>query len=462
MAGRKNSTFKSILVALLSVCAVIQTGMLWLDGSSGHNFFYYIKEKSLYKTDNSNPVEAIKPTDIYFGTGDGMFRKAEKQYDIEKNCSEIIKNAIHSDNLTQIPAFDWSESLDGSCFVYEFDIPVPFNEYVSGIGESEKHMPSFLKTFTRIVISGNNSSSDGAKVYFVDTQGETDTAAEYSSDNASAVSALISAAEKQIKENPDSTVCISTALSGFNIFSSNIFVPQFNLNQNVLFSAKEEKCIDFSLAAKDYIEEKTDQYFGKYSARNVTTEVSGVCTISDSTTVVKCYPSGMLEYFSYGTDNTNENQSLSSAYYACIKFLKADTSLKTGYRLKDVTLTGEGLKFCFDYYTGSMPVILSDRLKDETGSYYALEVTVNSNSVRKFKKYNSNFISSETADTAPTIDFLTAVNYAMALNGTDGAKINDISLGYYANGDSINISWFVKIENTTYIVDALNGNISIK
>ena len=50
----------------------------------------------------------------------------------------------------------------------------------------------------------------------------------------------------------------------------------------------------------------------------------------------------------------------------------------------------------------------------------------------------------------------------MALNGTDGAKINDISLGYYTNGDSINISWFVKIENTTYIVDALNGNISIK
>ena len=84
MAGRKNSTFKSILVALLSVCAVIQTGMLWLDGSSGHNFFYYIKEKSLYKTNNSNPVEAIKPTDIYFGTGDGMFRKAEKQYDIGK------------------------------------------------------------------------------------------------------------------------------------------------------------------------------------------------------------------------------------------------------------------------------------------------------------------------------------------------------------------------------------------
>ena len=109
-----------------------------------------------------------------------------------------------------------------------------------------------------------------------------------------------------------------------------------------------------------------------------------------------------------------------------------------------------------------MPVILSDRLKEKTGSSYALEVTVNSNSVRKFKKYNSNFISSETADTAPTIDFLTAVNYAMALNGTDGAKINDISLGYYANGDSINISWFVKIENTTYIVDALNGNISIK
>ena len=58
MAGRKNSTFKSILVALLSVCAVIQTGMLWLDGSSGHNFFYYIKEKSLFEIN-----EYIKCTD---------------------------------------------------------------------------------------------------------------------------------------------------------------------------------------------------------------------------------------------------------------------------------------------------------------------------------------------------------------------------------------------------------------
>lgn len=461
MAGRKNGTFKSILVAVLSVCAVIQTGMLWLDGSSGHNFFYYIKEKSLYRTDNSNPVEAIKPTDIYFGTGDGMFRKADSSYDIEKNGSEIIKSALENGKAAQINSFEWSENLEGACAVYEFDIAVPFSEYILGIGGKEKQMPKFLKTFTRIVIS-DNTSGEGTNIYFVDTQGETETAAEYVSDTTLNGSALMSEIEKQIKERTDDMLCISTALSGFNIFGSNIFVPQFNLNQNTLYSAAEKKYIDLSSATREYIEEKTDQYFNKYSVRNVTTEPSGICTISDSTTVVKCYPSGVLEYFSYGSDSTKETQSLSSAYYACLKFLKKDTSLKTGYYLSDVNLTGDGLNFSFDYYADSMPVVLSDGLKENIGSSHAIEVTVNSNTVRKFKKYNSNFIPSKTADTAPTVDFLTAVNYAMALNGTEGAKIDDINLGYYANGEKVTLCWFVKIGNSTYTVNALDGNISIK
>ena len=461
MAGRKNGTFKSILVAVLSVCAVIQTGMLWLDGSSGHNFFYYIKEKSLYRSNNSNPVEAIKPTDIYFGTGDGMFRKAYSQYDIEKNGSEIIKSAVAKGSPAQINSFDWSENLEGICAVYEFDIAVPFSEYILGMGGNEKQMPKFLKTFTRIVIS-DNTDGEGTNIYFVDTQGETETAAEYVSDTVLTGSALMSEMEKQTKERTDDMLCISTALSGFNIFGSNIFVPQFNLNQNVLCSVSEEKYTDLSSVTKEYIEEKTDQYFNKYSVRNVTSEPSGIYTVSDSTTVVKCYPSGVLEYFSYGTDSTKETQSLSSAYYACLKFLQKDTSLKTGYYLSDVNLTGEGLNFSFDYYAESMPVVLSSGLKEKIGSSHAIEVTVNSNSVRKLKKYNSNFIPSETADTAPTVDFLTAVNYAMALNGTEGAKIDDISLGYYADGEKANISWFVEIGNSTYIINVLNGNISIK
>ena len=45
---------------------MIRRKKLWLEKAVPvHGFFYYIKEK-VYKIDNSNPVEAMKPTDIFF------------------------------------------------------------------------------------------------------------------------------------------------------------------------------------------------------------------------------------------------------------------------------------------------------------------------------------------------------------------------------------------------------------
>ena len=98
---------------------------------------------------------------------------------------------------------------------------------------------------------------------------------------------------------------ISTNQSGFNIFSNNMFVPQFPRDFkytkiNKTPSIDQER---MSLMDNQYFESVTEQYFDRYSSKTISSEPSGICTISDTSTVVKYYPYGVIEYFNYSAQD---------------------------------------------------------------------------------------------------------------------------------------------------------------
>ena len=465
MAGRKNGMLKNIFVMVLFVCAVIQTGMLWLDGNSSHNFFYYLFEQQFAESDDKGPVEGIPPKDTAVGNGNNTFKilygTEEK---IDDAVSSVIQSAVSNSDGQIITDFLWQDCLSNKCAVYEFGISVPFNEYFNGIGVSERKAPNSPKNFTSIVVVPSDSNNKYSQVYFVDTSLNSNEAVMYTSDVSLSLSNEI---DRILNDSSYQMTCISTSASGFNIFSDNFFVPQFSTDKSNFYAINENKCIDLTgSVTTEYIESATEQYFGSYSSKNVSFEPSGVYTISDSTNVVKCYPYGVLEYFNYGFENTDQQQSLSSAYYVCREFLNKDTSIKTDYYLSDVKITGEGALFCFDYSVNGMPVIIGGNIKNEYGIDHAMEVLISGNNVRKFKKYNSNFELNKQSSENITIDFLTSVNYSMVLKGGDNYKIDGIVLGYYlsdeADSNSNGICWFVNIDSTVYIIDAVTGNLRIK
>ena len=465
MAGKKNSMFKNIFVIVLFVCAVIQTGMLWLDGSSSHNFFYYLFEWQFAESGSNGPVESIAPKDTAVGNGSNIFKLLYGTDEgVDKAVSSVIKNAVSDSDVQVVTDFLWQECLNTKCAVYEFGITVPFNEYFNGIGVSEKKAPDNMSGFTSIVAVPFDDDNKNSLIYFIDTSSSSNEAVMYTADVSPELSNEI---DKLLNDSSNKLSCISTAVSGFNIFKNNVFVPQFSADKSGFYSIKESPCIDLSAdVTMEYMESVTDQYFNGYTNKTVSFEPSGVYTIADTTNVVKCYPYNVLEYFSYNAENTDQQQSLSSAYYVCREFLNKDTSIKTDYYLSDVRITGEGVLFCFDYCVSGMPVVIGGDIRNKYGIEHAMEVLVSGNNVRKFKKYNSNFAEDRNFDENIYIDFLTAVNYSMVLKGGDNNQIDGIVFGYYLNGETdenlSGICWFVNIDSTVYIIDTEDGSLRIK
>ena len=110
MAGKKNSMFKNIFVIVLFVCAVIQTGMLWLDGSSSHNFFYYLFERQFAESGSNGPVESIAPKDTAVGNGSNTFKLLYGTDEgIDKAISSVIKNAVSDSDVQVVTDFLWQD-----------------------------------------------------------------------------------------------------------------------------------------------------------------------------------------------------------------------------------------------------------------------------------------------------------------------------------------------------------------
>lgn len=465
MAGKKNSMFKNIFVIVLFVCAVIQTGMLWLDSSSSHNFFYYLFERQFTESGSNGPVESIAPKDTAVGNGNNTFKLLYGTDEgIDTSVNSVIKNAVSNSDEQVITDFLWQDCINVKCAVYEFGITVPFNEFFNGLGISERKTPESMSGFTSIVTVPFNEDNKNSVVYFIDDSSSDSEAVMYTADVSPELSNEI---DRVLNDSKNKLTCISTAASGFNIFKNNVFVSQFSSDKSGFYGISESPCIDLSEnVTTEYIESVTEQYFGGYTNKTVSFEPSGVYTIADTTNVVKLYPYNVLEYFSYNAENTEQQQSLSSAYYVCMEFLNKDTSIKTDYYLSDVRITGEGALFCFDYCVSGMPVVIGGNIRNEYGINHAMEVLVSGNSVRKFKKYNSNF--AENTDFAENIsvDFLTAVNYSMVLKGGDNNQIDEIVFGYYLTGEEdepqSGICWFVNIDSTVYIIDAEDGSLRIK
>ena len=463
MDSKKSSLLRSLIVFVLAMSAVFQTGLLWLDENSGHNFFYYLFNSSLSTNDSSLPREAIRPENITVGTGDDVFNVVYNIDTLINAGTPFIVSAVDSSEPQFQEDFYWENCLREKCAIYEFATEIPFREYFAGIGAGTRNIPNFMESFNFIAILPLENGGNGPAVYFINTNDSSlGKAAVYtsqaSSDMSNTIDSFLSSRNIQF---------ISTNQSGFNIFSNNMFVPQLPRDFKYTKISKTPS-IDqerMSLMDNQYFESVTEQYFDRYSSKTISSEPSGICTISDTSTVVKYYPYGVIEYFNYSAqDMADEVQSLSSAYYVCMEFLEKDTAITTPYYLSGTRVTGDGFVFDFDYYVNNTPVFISGGLIDTAGVEHAIEVVVDSGGVKKYKKYAFNFSLNNSSSGNISVDFLEAINSAMAVKGAGEYKIDDIKLGYYVSGSDseCGLSWFVDIEQSRTVINAETGDMMIR
>lgn len=68
----KRNRITNVIIVVLVIAAVYQTGELWLEGTAGHNFFRAVKE-SISATDEASESDALLATRYAVGDGASNF-----------------------------------------------------------------------------------------------------------------------------------------------------------------------------------------------------------------------------------------------------------------------------------------------------------------------------------------------------------------------------------------------------
>lgn len=452
----KFNRLKNFVIIALAVTAVYQTVLLWLGSSAGHNFFYYFlsKENFLSRSENTEKT-SVDPEKIIVGYGTKTFNVTYPglfgNY-ISKTADNFILNVLK--NKDEIYQEDTSveKYIDKKCIVYDFGVRFSASEYMFGLGEN---IDLGIEFISRIIAVAGTDPSDVNRLYFVDEK-NFKTAVVTSSDmryNESMENMIKASSENDAEK----LRYISTAQSGLYIFKTNVFVPQWTQpqldynrvqKQGIALKTKEEIEADLNTSLSGFFE----GYSPLYSV-----DEEGVYILSSNSLVIKYYPNGIFEYYDYGqTKETKDKQTLSTAYYKCKEFLGQDKTLKTDLYLSDVYKSkGNELVFRFNYSVNDFPVILSEKVKEEINAEYAVEVVVENNSVKRYKRYAYDIFVNPAKTEATTVDFVNAMNKSITTMTESVNKIDDIVLGYYLSDDEDDgtLKWFIEIEDKSFVVN---------
>ncbi len=453
----KKNKLINLSIVLLALLAVIQTGSLWLGQTGSRNIFYSYFNNVFSSGKNSN--ESYRPIiaeSCAVGIGSNryaIFSVQNGKYwaEAENAISAALENGLTAKNS----ALDWNVFTDKN-IVLKYPFSVSSAEFAKGFSGTNSIA---IDNFDFIVVTPSYMD-DKITVTFINSE----------DNSTSAITAADSAANKSLCNAIDETessdlLYISSAQSGFNIFKSNVFLPQWTAEEysysplRSVQAGTDENEILTTYAIKKMVQ----PFFEPYGLDGSSIDTNGVHLFYTEETVVKYYPNGVLEYFSY--EKSNESQTLASAYDSCMKFIENDTSIGTDIYLSDAETTTEGIVFRFNYSCENVPIELSEELKERLGIESAIEVVVNNNIVKKYRKYAYNFYPNNEEVLFANTDFLSEINRVIMEYSSDGQAIlvNDISLCYYADGNKgVSLKWITNLGGNTYagetFVDTQEGD----
>jgi len=446
-----------VIVALV-IAAVFQTGELWLEGTSSHNFF-----NMLIKTNASTSKEAdgnvLLATRYAVGEGKGTF---SVYYPDQKGTSALLQeangvlNEILSDrkNKVEFVTADWKEILGGRCIVMQYDFMVSADEYLS---QYKKLKNNKVTSFDYITIIPSRRPGEESKAYFVNSK--TNDSVCFTTVKSQSAAAFY---EKLVNDGSEMTYISTGQKTGASVIWRNLFLPQWadlpyrysGLRQVPAFEKD-------GMVSRVDIENTLKGFFRNFSVDWSTRDDSGDFIFSDSQTVVKYFPDRrVLEYYSYEAYGNDENNTgLLEGYQISCSFLENDTSLSTNVFLADIQKKSNETIYYFDYAVNNLPVELSAALQDKIGSKHAIEITIRNQRVKKYQRYVVNYKPLDSKDLTLNVQFIDALdeankNYQETVEEKVITDVKNISLGYYADlTGEIGFKWFITLYDYLFVTE---------
>lgn len=447
-----------VIVALV-ITAIYQTGELWLEGTSSHNFFYMLKEE-FFKEAEEADGDVLLATRYAIGEGEGIF---SVHYPDQVGTSTVVEIAnealgeILQQNHTMPPksTADWKEILQERCLVMQYDFMVASEEYLQSYAETKTG--NRLERFDYITLIPARHIGEVSRAYFVNS--DTNECILFEGEVGGAAKTLYDVLEA---EENDMRYISTGQRTSASVLWRNLFLPQWAWLPYEYAPLKQEYAFEKEgKTSRSALENTVKQFFRNFSVDWSEKDADGTFTFSDSETVVKYHPTErVLEYFSYENYGTEERTGLLEGYQIACNFLKNDTSLQTNIYLADVERTiNNEIIYYFDYAVDDLPVHLSQSVRDRIGLPHAIEVTLRNQTVKEYRRYTANFSQAKEQTERINVQFIDALDdanktYQAIVEDKDITDVKNISLGYYVDlTGEMRLKWFVTLYEYTFVVD---------
>lgn len=403
---------KELILIILIMLSIWQTGKLWLGNMSGLSFFAQSTQSVLQPFEpESIWINPGAPVTLIYRLGEGNREYQSVRTEIEKNIKTYIVEGIAQDATP----LNWEEILTKKGILYQYPVPITYGEM---LGDHNQTPPKGFPITDRIdyvfmQLSDEDSgtgrwhliSTQGKKACFIEVKGRFE--------NMKAFNDLLTEESLSYKVKYQPTFNMS------GISSKNLFLPIASETTPLPYEVLEWHN---PLEGEDNFN-KFNPYVNHYflnpllKKEEITSD--GVYIFSElMRAVVKYYPSGVFEYTNVGVTDTKQKVSRLEAYNAAKKFLHDNESIsreiKKNMFLADIEETNNGYTISFDVRVGGIPIYLSKETREVSGMDYMAQVTVKGLEVSHFK-WNAFELEPKRGDYAPEIGEFTQ-KYTTGLN----------------------------------------------
>ncbi len=457
----KQYKMTNFIIIALVVTAVYQTGQLWLEGTTSHNFFYIVSQ--LFSKQGAEDVTKNTLLATRYAVGDGS-SNFSVYYPDQVGTSTTLQQAndvlreILVENIgggsPELMHVDWKAILQNRCIIMQYDFMITMEEYLSEMRSLKNGQA--LDEFDYVTIVPARRAGEESKAYFINSNENTCIVYEgWKTKTAPILSQTL------MKPQNDMVYISTSQKTGTGILRRNLFLPQWanlpytykTLQQKPAFEENGEVSLPI-------LEKTAERFFGNFSVDWSNKEDNGNFIFSDSDIVLRYHTTNrLLEYYNYANYGSDGKRvGLLAGYQIACDFLMNDTSLHTNVYLSDVYSNNNEIVYYFDYAVENLPVYLSKALQLDIGAKHALEITVSNDSVKKYRRYAVNYEPLQNQSAKLSIQFIDALDianrqYQEQVEKREIADVKNIGLGYYVDGaNQIALYWFVNLYQEVFVI----------
>ncbi len=453
----KYNKLTDFAIFILVAAAVFQTGKLWLGNTDSHNFFYSLYSSSAGEVrETDKEYDIIEPEKTVVGYGNRKFNMLYSDNDtssVTRLSEKVIGDVFKNGQFVTAEGIDWSKYIEGKVVIMKYSFYMSSREYLKGYGFSNEAFLNNVNSINYIVVIPGSGSSETTYCYFIDST--TSEAYQFNLTGAESSSELYNAIQNMQYSSGNTIDYISTVQSGLNIFDST-YVPQWSNGEYTYNALKVSNPFrnEDNTVNSEKLGDCVNKFFDNYVSGSDATVVNDIYTFTNDNTVVKYYDNGVLEYYDYGTGTASAEQTLSGAYTISQSFLEKDIYITNDIYLSGAETRNDGLVLYYDYAVNDVPIEFSEELTEETGMSHAIEIVVNNDGVKRYKRYVAEFAKDEAVTANINVDMISAWDNAiMNYKGNDiVTSVEDMAIGYYMDGESsIFIKWFTSVNGTVIV-----------